>query len=418
MKCYSCGSRRLALAPTILLGVTLALVLVFTSAFTFVTAPTTVVNATNMQGWTFINDQTNSTTTATGQMVAGPTGQPSGIGSAQLTTSGPTDGQALALYNPSKYAGVKLSAITSLNYWTYQSASNPSSVTAIALQFDIDLNTSASTHPYQGRMIYEPYRNIANVPVGTWSQWDAINGGSGVWWLSKASTLTGGQCSQNTPCTWSQIITNYPNAGIWTDGGIVFKAGSGWSGAFSGNVDDFTIGVSGNNAVYDFESPCTSTCGTSNTTATATVVAGTLSETADSSATATAVTLSGANQSTSYSFHINVVDARGTGAGWNLTMQTSQFQTAGNTHQLSTTASTLNTVSAACVASTTCSASGGTAQTPGSDLSTAAKIWSANSTGEGMGSWTVTPTVNVAIPANTYAGTYTSNVTVDLIAGP
>ncbi|MGH2494925.1 MAG: WxL domain-containing protein [Ktedonobacteraceae bacterium] len=176
---------------------------------------------------------------------------------------------------------------------------------------------------------------------------------------------------------------------------------------------------SGPNGTCTSTDPAGSLCGTpSTTTASATIIPGTLSETADSSATANAVTLNGTNQSTSYSFNINVVDARGTGAGWNLTMQTSQFQTAGNTHQLSSTASTLSTVTAICVTNTSCSASGGAAQTPGSDLSTAAKIWSAGSTGQGMGSWTVTPTVGVAIPANTYAGTYTSNVTVDLVAGP
>jgi hypothetical protein len=127
--------------------------------------------------------------------------------------------------------------------------------------------------------------------------------------------------------------------------------------------------------------------------------------------------LNGTDQTTSYSFNINVVDARGTGAGWNLTMQASQFQNAGDTHQLSPTASTLHTVTASCVTNTSCSASGGSAQTLGSDLSTTAKIWSAASN-EGMGSWTVTPTVNITVPANTYADTYTSNVRVDLIAGP
>jgi hypothetical protein len=35
-----------------------------------------------------------------------------------------------------------------------------------------------------------------------------------------------------------------------------------------------------------------------------------------------------------------------------------------------------------------------------------------------MGSFTVTPTVSVAIPANTYAGTYTSTVTVAVLSGP
>jgi uncharacterized membrane protein len=35
-----------------------------------------------------------------------------------------------------------------------------------------------------------------------------------------------------------------------------------------------------------------------------------------------------------------------------------------------------------------------------------------------MGKFTVTPTVQVAIPANTYAGTYTSTVTVAVVSGP
>ncbi len=417
------GRRWFATVPALSLGIILALVFVLTSTMAFAATSTSVINPGNMQGWYFINDQTNTPTPGTGQMVLGPAGQPLGTGSAQLTTSSSTDGQILALYNPTKYGGVKLSSITSLSYWSYQSAGNPSSVTAISLQFDIDLHVSSGAHGYQGRLIYEPYRNIASVPVGTWSQWDAINGGSGVWWFSHASSLTGGQCSQSTPCTWSQILANYPDTGIWAaDGGIVFKAGSGWSGTFSGNVDDFTIGVSGNSSTYDFEPPCTSTtpsgttCGSSSTIATATVIPGTLSESADATTATSPLTLNGTNQSTSYSFAINVIDARGTGAGWNLTMQTSQFETSGDTYQLSTTASTLNTVAAAC-ATGTCSASGGAVQVPGSDLSTAAKIWSAGAN-DGMGSWTITPTVNVAIPANTYAGTYTSNVTVDLIAGP
>jgi hypothetical protein len=35
-----------------------------------------------------------------------------------------------------------------------------------------------------------------------------------------------------------------------------------------------------------------------------------------------------------------------------------------------------------------------------------------------MGNFTVTPTIQVAIPSNTYAGTYTSTVTVAVVSGP
>jgi hypothetical protein len=36
----------------------------------------------------------------------------------------------------------------------------------------------------------------------------------------------------------------------------------------------------------------------------------------------------------------------------------------------------------------------------------------------GMGKFTVTPTVGVSLPANTYAGTYTSTVTLASVSGP
>jgi hypothetical protein len=35
-----------------------------------------------------------------------------------------------------------------------------------------------------------------------------------------------------------------------------------------------------------------------------------------------------------------------------------------------------------------------------------------------MGSFTITPTNQVSIPANTFAGTYTSTVTVAVVSGP
>jgi hypothetical protein len=36
----------------------------------------------------------------------------------------------------------------------------------------------------------------------------------------------------------------------------------------------------------------------------------------------------------------------------------------------------------------------------------------------GMGRFTVTPTIGVAVPGNAYAGTYTSTVTVAAVSGP
>jgi hypothetical protein len=53
----------------------------------------------------------------------------------------------------------------------------------------------------------------------------------------------------------------------------------------------------------------------------------------------------------------------------------------------------------------------------GASAPTAVKLFNA-AANSGMGKFTVTPTVQVAIPANTYAGTYTSTVTVAVVSGP
>ncbi len=162
------------------------------------------------------------------------------------------------------------------------------------------------------------------------------------------------------------------------------------------------------------------TCGTSSTTASAQVNGGNLSESGPSSSpTASPVTL-GINTSTSYSFNLDVNDARGNGNGWRLTMVAGQF-TGTLTHNsvqdvLSVDASTLKSVGTTCVS--TCSAAG-SAQNTGVDLKTSTTIYSTDATtNQGMGDWTITPTVNVAVPANTFAETYTSDVTVSLVAGP
>src|ERR1700694_5206419 len=103
---------------------------------------------------------------------------------------------------------------------------------------------------------------------------------------------------------------------------------------------------------------CTPSATESCTSASASIIAGTLSETSPTGATVNdasnnpSVTLNGTDQTANYSFDINVIDARGSGAGWNLTMQTGQFSD--GTHQLATSASKLFSISGACVTGTTC----------------------------------------------------------------
>jgi len=158
-----------------------------------------------------------------------------------------------------------------------------------------------------------------------------------------------------------------------------------------------------------------------NVTATATVNAGTLTLTTSASP-GVSVTLDGTDQAPTYTLPMTVNDATGSGTGWNVTVTSTTFSTGGPTPKLlSTSASTVTGVSSSC-ASGTCTNPTNSIGYPltvpaGSSPPTAVKLFNA-AANTGMGKFTVTPTVQVSIPANTYAGTYTSTVTVAVVSGP
>ena len=211
-------------------------------------ATTVTVTPNNMQGWAFFDDKGNG---GTGVMVPGPATPPLGAGSAELAVTALNQGYALGT---GAYVGTPLSAITNLSYSSYQ----PGTVLAIALQFDIKYHTADST--YDGRLVYEPYQN-GHVTVGSgWQHWSPL---SGIWWASN-QTASGGLCPMGGPCSWATVLSTWPQATI--SGAVLFKAGSGWP-SFTGNVDDFTIGVSSSDTTYDFEPgpPCTTDCYVSTT---------------------------------------------------------------------------------------------------------------------------------------------------------
>ena len=154
---------------------------------------------------------------------------------------------------------------------------------------------------------------------------------------------------------------------------------------------------------------------------------GGLSETGPANVSANAVTLNGANQTTPYTLGIAVNDDTGTGTGWNLTITSTQFTVTGSScgtnHPLSTTASTITGVAVA-------NNGGGTYTQPTNNISntslsvpagcpalTPVKFFNATAN-SGMGHFTITPTISIAIPANAYAGTYTSTVTLAVVSGP
>jgi hypothetical protein len=157
-------------------------------------------------------------------------------------------------------------------------------------------------------------------------------------------------------------------------------------------------------------------------TATATLTGGSLSETSGTFP-AQSLTLNGTNQTMSVTtWTITATDSTGTGNGWNLTITATQFTTGGTTpHTLPTTASTITGVTAVCAAGT-CTNPTNSITYPftipaGPTPPTAVKFFNA-AVNTGMGQFTITPTVSIAVPANAYAGTFSSTLTLAIVSGP
>ncbi|MBC8196067.1 MAG: WxL domain-containing protein [Acidimicrobiia bacterium] len=136
------------------------------------------------------------------------------------------------------------------------------------------------------------------------------------------------------------------------------------------------------------------------------------------------VTLSGSDTTTTGSATWSVADPRGTGAGWNVTVVSTDFIgtidgvvktidiDAGNQDLL---------VSIASIAISAGNAAPTTTITSDTDVpfsgATPLKILSA-AVDAGMGSYTYVPTFTLEIPTSTVAGTYAAAVTVTINAGP
>ena len=166
--------------------------------------------------------------------------------------------------------------------------------------------------------------------------------------------------------------------------------------------------------------------------ATAITVSGTVTAGATLTATSTgnpsfALTLNGVDQTTTYTLGMSVVDARGIASGglnggWNLTVTSTQFND-GAGHTFPATASTMTAMSTVCGASSTCQLpTNNVANTnlaiPAAAVAPTAVKYENAASGSGLGTITVNPTVTVAVPANVFAGTYSSTVTVAIVVGP
>lgn len=145
-----------------------------------------------------------------------------------------------------------------------------------------------------------------------------------------------------------------------------------------------------------------------------------------------AVTLDGAAKTTTATFDgFEVNDARGTGAGWNVTVQATQFAEWDSTlnanaggYVPSGKTLALNSLS---LAAPTVAADGTTSAAPSVltgpfsiDGGSAVKVASA-AAGGGMGKYDFTQATNpltLSVPASVYAKTYRSTLTVSTVSGP
>ncbi|MGC8460807.1 MAG: hypothetical protein ACP5OR_03045 [Candidatus Dormibacteria bacterium] len=147
------------------------------------------------------------------------------------------------------------------------------------------------------------------------------------------------------------------------------------------------------------------------------LVAGSLSFTsAPGNVTFMPLVLSGLDQVTTATETIDIADATGSGAGWNITLSNTLF-TSGSQHLANSDFTAAVPTTDTCDVGVTCmpaTLSSSFTALPGS---TATKLMSA-AAGTGMADQTVTIAWSAAIPASSFAGNYASTWTLTLVAGP
>jgi hypothetical protein len=239
----------------------------------FAANSTTVVYPGNTDGWTFFNDQTNTPEASPtwGSYVEGPADPPAGDGSVQLVTDDGSDGY---LFSKEAFGGTRIADLTSLTYSTYVQTGNGTIAPSLQLNIDPDVVTEGVTETgYYGRLVYEPYQTgpADTVTEDNWQTWDTLSG-TAQWWLTNSAARNTANvndnatnpCPQENPCTLAELLAAYPNIGIneneftvgeqtYSFAMVGFKAGSGWSVPFTGNVDNLMIGTLDNVVTYDFE---------------------------------------------------------------------------------------------------------------------------------------------------------------------
>ncbi|MDF2854299.1 MAG: hypothetical protein K0Q87_150 [Neobacillus sp.] len=154
------------------------------------------------------------------------------------------------------------------------------------------------------------------------------------------------------------------------------------------------------------------------TTATVAINGGPQTISTNGAVTLPAVPLNGDQQSTTVSLpNINLTDATGTGAGWHVTVS-SPAVTAG-TKTLSTGLLKISPVASVTKDDPTSSSVPTVSTTADKLVDSGAVTLLSAAAGNGMGSYIADQSnLTLSVPANTYAGTYTTTLTYSLVTAP
>ncbi len=149
-------------------------------------------------------------------------------------------------------------------------------------------------------------------------------------------------------------------------------------------------------------------------TGTVVVSAGSLTESDNFSAAKSSAALTGSNFFVQYQLTTLVTDATGSGAGWNLTISGTPLSDGVNGHPA--LSQELVPGAVGCVPGDNCT-NPIAVETVVVISTTPQKFFSA-AANSGMGSFDITNSVFVFVPGNAFAGTYTSTLTLAVVAGP
>jgi predicted ribosomally synthesized peptide with SipW-like signal peptide len=205
----------------------------------------------NPAKWFMYNDDTDTIDNTLGVFVTGPGTPLLGTKSLEFTLgANPQSRKNIATY---QFTGTPLSSISAMSFGVYShGGSGGASVNESPfLAFNVDFN---GTDTWQKRLVYVPSANGA-VSQDTWNNNDAIQGGNALWTWS-GYVANGNKWPDNNVNeyrTWNDIKASFPGVRVRvTDSWLGVRVGEPGPTGYIGNVDKFSITISGVTKTFDF----------------------------------------------------------------------------------------------------------------------------------------------------------------------